>query len=267
MSQIPIGASVMDGRKAEDRGVPISHTMLEKYGPRMTQEYEVFGIRPSLFSQFAGAEMLPRKYNLSKDILDRFAVLSNDRALRSIRAGRFVREIVPVHVKKKEPSNSKKGVEQVGSRSASTKGQVVKHGSERGDSSGKHRENEMHTQEDQGVRQGLHAKATADIIRLSAYASPSVPQICDGAGAVLVTSSGIGVKIVVEEKDQHQETGSFYNDPTTSTAPTSGAAIESAIPNLLHLREVHLKVLRLQTKRVASKSTSSSRCVVGCSRA
>lgn len=51
------------------------------------------------FSQFVGAEMMARKYGLSKDELDRYALLSHQRALAATQAGAFKNEILPVAVR------------------------------------------------------------------------------------------------------------------------------------------------------------------------
>jgi len=48
------------------------------------------------FSQFIGAEMIARKYNLSREHLDQFAFQSHLRAIEATKSGRFKREIVPV---------------------------------------------------------------------------------------------------------------------------------------------------------------------------
>jgi len=51
------------------------------------------------FSQFTGAEMMARKYQLSRDQLDEFALLSHQRASAATRAGRFAAEILPLAVR------------------------------------------------------------------------------------------------------------------------------------------------------------------------
>lgn len=53
---------------------------------------------PEPFSQFKGAEMLAKKYGLTRDQLDRFALQSHQRAAAATRAGRFEAEIVPFDV-------------------------------------------------------------------------------------------------------------------------------------------------------------------------
>jgi acetyl-CoA C-acetyltransferase len=50
------------------------------------------------FSQFAGAEMVAKKYGLSKDDIDAWAYQSHQRAIAATQAGAFDEEIVPVEV-------------------------------------------------------------------------------------------------------------------------------------------------------------------------
>lgn len=52
-----------------------------------------------VFSQFMGAEMMARKYGLSKDELDRHALLSHQLAKAATEAGAFQREILPIEVR------------------------------------------------------------------------------------------------------------------------------------------------------------------------
>ena len=56
-----------------------------------------FGSVP--FSQFTGAEMLVKKYDLSKDTLDQFALRSHHLAVAATEAGLFQDEIVPLRMK------------------------------------------------------------------------------------------------------------------------------------------------------------------------
>lgn len=51
------------------------------------------------FSQFVGAEMMAKKYGLSKDELDRYALLSHQRALAATQSGAFHDEILKVAVR------------------------------------------------------------------------------------------------------------------------------------------------------------------------
>ena len=90
MSRVPMGLSTQLPAK-NGFGTPTS--------ARMTQRY------PNIqFSQFTGAEMMARKYELSKDALDEYALRSHERAIAATRAGRFEREIVPVPIKNADGS-------------------------------------------------------------------------------------------------------------------------------------------------------------------
>ena len=51
------------------------------------------------FSQFVGAEMMAKKYGLSRDELDRYALLSHQRALAATQSGAFHDEILKVAVR------------------------------------------------------------------------------------------------------------------------------------------------------------------------
>ena len=50
------------------------------------------------FSQFAGAEMVAKKYELSRDEIDSYAYRSHQRAIAATQAGAFDDEIVPIEV-------------------------------------------------------------------------------------------------------------------------------------------------------------------------
>ena len=90
MSQIPIYSNVNDGAKA-GRGYPKGERMEERWP----------GIE---FSQFTGAELLARKYDISRQELDKFALLSHQRAAAAIREGHFRDEIVPYEVQLEDGS-------------------------------------------------------------------------------------------------------------------------------------------------------------------
>lgn len=54
------------------------------------------------FSQFMGAEMIAKKYDLSKEQLDAYALLSHQRAVAATQAGHFKQEILPIAVRSAE---------------------------------------------------------------------------------------------------------------------------------------------------------------------
>ena len=90
MSQVPIGANIIDGFKA-DHGLP--------YGAIIGERYP--GVQ---FSQFAGAEMLAEKYGLSSDELAEFALSSHMKAKQAVEENRFEAEIVPIEVELEDGS-------------------------------------------------------------------------------------------------------------------------------------------------------------------
>jgi acetyl-CoA C-acetyltransferase/acetyl-CoA acyltransferase len=140
MSQVPIGASIVDGYKAE-HGLP--------YGERIGERYP--GVQ---FSQFAGAEMLASKYEISKEELEQFAFASHVKAKRAVEENRFEREIVPIEIELED-----------GSR-------------------------EMHTQ-DEGIRLDATLDAIRGLQPLQeggVITAASSSQICDGASAVLIAN-------------------------------------------------------------------------------
>jgi len=84
MSRVPMGLSAQLPAK-NGFGVPTGAAMGARYP----------GVK---FSQFAGAEMMAAKYQLSKDALDEFAFGSHQRAIAATGGGYFEREIVPLEI-------------------------------------------------------------------------------------------------------------------------------------------------------------------------
>jgi acetyl-CoA C-acetyltransferase len=84
MSTVEIGSNIRDGL-AHGRGVP--------KGERLEVQYP--GIQ---FSQFDGAELLAEKYQITRNDLDSFALLSHQRAAVATDAGHFKQEILPLNI-------------------------------------------------------------------------------------------------------------------------------------------------------------------------
>ncbi|MDR2990931.1 MAG: acetyl-CoA C-acetyltransferase [Burkholderiaceae bacterium] len=82
MTRVPMGTSST---------LPLKNGLGFYVSPHMQQRYP--GVQ---FSQFTGAEMMARKYNLDKDTLDAYALLSHQRAAAATQSGLFKPEIVPV---------------------------------------------------------------------------------------------------------------------------------------------------------------------------
>lgn len=85
MSTCPIGSNVMVGMAA-GHGFPFNSKGIESHYPGKQ------------FSQFAGAEMLAKKYDLSRAELDAMAARSHKRGAEAYARGAFDNEIVPVEV-------------------------------------------------------------------------------------------------------------------------------------------------------------------------
>ena len=81
MTRVPMGASMGDGKF----GWP--------FGPKVGERYQPQG---GLVPQGISAEWIADKWNISRDDMDRFGVMSQERAARATKEGRFEREILPV---------------------------------------------------------------------------------------------------------------------------------------------------------------------------
>lgn len=84
MSRVPMFSNVEDGAD-KGRGEPKSDRLEERYP----------GVE---FSQFSGAEMLAKKYEISREELDNFGYRSHMRATEATESGRFREEILPLHL-------------------------------------------------------------------------------------------------------------------------------------------------------------------------
>ncbi len=118
------------------------------------------------FSQFMGAEMMAKKYGLSKDDLDRYALASHQRARAATEAGLFKKEILPIEVR---------NAEGVGT-------------------------GEMHTA-DEGIRMDATLEGIQGVKLLQEggfITAANASQICDGATGVMVVNErglkALGVK-------------------------------------------------------------------------
>jgi len=115
------------------------------------------------FSQFVGADMMARKYELSKDELDAFALRSHELAIAATRAGHFTEEIVPLQVLLADANPN----------------------------------GEMHTV-DEGIRFDASLQGIAGLKLLAEggrVTAATASQICDGASGMMVVSER-GLKIL-----------------------------------------------------------------------
>lgn len=84
MTRVPMFSNISFHAR-EGLGGPLSDRIRQRYGVGQ-------------FSQFDGAEAIARKYGLTRDMLDRFALDSHQKAAAASRSGAFAREIVPLDV-------------------------------------------------------------------------------------------------------------------------------------------------------------------------
>jgi acetyl-CoA C-acetyltransferase len=98
MTRVPMGLSVTLPAK-NGFGVPMS--------PRQQERY------PNIqFSQFMGAEMVAKKYGLTKEQLDEYGFRSHQRAIAATQAGAFKDEIVAIDIKDAEGNVSQHTVDE-----------------------------------------------------------------------------------------------------------------------------------------------------------
>ena len=141
MTRVPMGTSAALPTKQGIGVGPWSRRIQERYG--------VDG-----FSQFVGAEMMAEKYDLSREVLDAFALESHRRAAAATKAGAFTREIVPLAVQDAE-------------------GRTVMHDT------------------DEGIRYDATPESIAAVKLLregGRVSAANASQICDGASGLLVVS-------------------------------------------------------------------------------
>ena len=152
MSRVPMGLPTTLALKAE-MGFYVS--------PKMQKRYP--GVQ---FSQFIGAEMVAKKYGLSRDQVDAFALQSHQRAAAASRSGAFAAEILPLAVRMND-------------------------GTETGD---------LHSA-DEGIRFDASAASIAGVKLLQeggVCTAANASQICDGAAGLMVVNErglmALGVK-------------------------------------------------------------------------
>ena len=142
MSRVPMGLPTTLALKAE-MGFYVS--------PKMQKRYP--GVQ---FSQFIGAEMVAKKYGLSRDQVDAYALQSHQRAIAATRSGAFAAEILPLAVRMND-------------------------GTETG---------ELHTA-DEGIRFDASAVSIGGVKLLQeggVCTAANASQICDGAAGLMVVN-------------------------------------------------------------------------------
>ncbi|MDO8705589.1 MAG: acetyl-CoA C-acetyltransferase [Sulfuricaulis sp.] len=132
--------------------LPLKAGLGEYTSPGMKERYPKV-----LFSQFTGAEMIARKYGLTKNDLDLYALESHKRAIAATREGRFKKEILQLQARSADGSS----------------------------------DGEMHT-DDEGIRFDATLESISSVKLLQeggVITAANASQICDGASGVLVVSA------------------------------------------------------------------------------
>lgn len=155
MSVVP-----MDNNTAPEwhRGPHMGDRIIEKYGDYTKKEYAAYNADPAKFDQFVAAELVAKKYKVSREDSDTFAVRSHALAAAATKEGRFSSQIVPVKCK---------------SREGFSKGTAP---------------DEMHVA-DEGIRPSTSLESLAKlkpILENGTLTAAAASQICDAAAAVLI---------------------------------------------------------------------------------
>jgi len=194
MSTVPIGANIVDGMQA-GHGLPAGEMIYADYGESLKQLDE-YGISSKMFSQFGGAELLAKKYNMTKEELDKFAALSQQRAAEATKANRFAQEIIPLPVKKAK-----------------------------GDSP-----DEMHTQ-DEGIRATSYdiVSKLKPMYKNGVISPATSSQIADGAAAIMVCNENGLKKLGLKPRVKFTALAVVGSDPVImleGPVPATGAALK-----------------------------------------
>ena len=180
MSRVPMGLPSTLALKA-DMGFYVSPNMQRRYP----------GVQ---FSQFIGAEMVAKKYGLTRDQVDAYALQSHQRAMAATQAGAFAAEIVPVAVRQQGVADS----------------------------------GELHTT-DEGIRFDASLQSIGSVKLLQAggvCTAANASQICDGAaGLMVVNERGLKTLGIKPLARVHQMTV-IGGDPVVM--------LETPIPATLH---------------------------------
>ncbi len=193
MSRVPIGSTTEPGPG-------------EAYGPAVHERF-------AFIHQGECAEEIARRWRISREDMDRFALESHDRAARATAEGRFEAEIVAL-----------------ATRRAEVVGKVARAGSDEGDPAG-----EGPLTFDEGVRPGSTLEKLASLPPAfredGLVTAASSSQISDGAAAVLIMSEERAVQLGMRPKARFHTFAVAANDPVlmlTAPIPATALVLEKA---------------------------------------
>ncbi|MGA7417654.1 MAG: thiolase family protein [Acidimicrobiales bacterium] len=186
MSRVPIGSTTESGPG-------------EAYGPTVHERFD-------FIHQGLCAEEIAKRWDVSRDAMDRLALESHERAIRAIDEGRFENEIVPL-----------------GTRRVDESGAVGDHG------------NEGELTFDEGVRRGSTLEKLSSLppafIEDGRVTAASSSQISDGAAAVLVMSEERAGQLGLRPRARFHTFAVAANDPVimlTAPIPATTLVLEKS---------------------------------------
>jgi acetyl-CoA acyltransferase len=193
MSRVPIGSTT-------------EHGPGEAYGPTVHDRFD-------FIHQGLSAEEIARRWGISREAMDRFALQSHDRAARAMAEGRFENEIVPLPT-----------------RRAHIEDKVAVAGSDEGDPA-----DEGVLAFDEGVRAGSTYEKLAALppafVEDGLITAASSSQISDGAAAVLVMSEERAGQLGLQARARFHTFAVAANDPVimlTAPIPATTLVLEKS---------------------------------------
>jgi acetyl-CoA acetyltransferase family protein len=193
MSRVPIGATT-------------EHGPGEAYGPTVHGRFD-------FIHQGLSAEEIARRWGISREAMDRYALRSHDRAARAIAEGRFENEIIPL-----------------ATRRALVEEKVAVAGTDEGDPAG-----EGPLTFDEGVRAGSTYEKLASLppafVEDGLITAASSSQISDGAAAVLIMSEERAGQLGLTPRARFHTFAVAANDPVimlTAPIPATTLVLEKS---------------------------------------
>jgi acetyl-CoA acetyltransferase family protein len=193
MSRVPIGSTT-------------DHGPGEAYGPTVHGRFD-------FIHQGLSAEEIARRWGISREAMDRYALQSHDRAARAIAEGRFENEIVPL-----------------ATRRARIEDKVAVAGTDEGDPAG-----EGPLTSDEGVRAGSTYEKLASLppafTEHGLITAASSSQISDGAAAVLIMSEERAGQLGLRPRARFHTFAVAANDPVimlTAPIPATTLVLEKS---------------------------------------
>src|SRR3989344_232843 len=161
-----------------------SMSMVPMMGNKFEPHPVLLNKTQTYISTIGGAEVLRKRYDISRQEQDEFALESHRKAIQAQDSGRFTEEIVPLKIKMKVET------EKITSNQATSEGKEIK---------------EILFENDEGPRRSTSLKKLAKLEPIEKDKDPestvtagNASQISDGAAAVILMSRGHAIKLGVK---------------------------------------------------------------------